>query len=317
LVKIADWPVRLERGHLLVDGAINGTTIGVMLDTGAQRSLILRSAAERLRLTRQEVRGYRIFGVGGETHVEAAAIDEFRVGELTRRNWRVIVAGERDFGEHVAAILGEDFFYQLDLEFDLAHHAVRLYQSRDCEGVSLAYWATGGASEVAIEPIFEAQPQVILTLQINGQPVQALLDSGAGASVLNKAEAARLGVTPDSPGVAARRSGGGLGGKNVDYWIGPFQSVAIGNETIRDTNIGFAELWRGAAPVPTGSRLPETAGWAPSMLLGADFLNSHRVLIAHSQRKMYFTYEGGPVFQTTGPRGGPPAAEDTKPITEK
>jgi hypothetical protein len=28
----------------------------------------------------------------------------------------------------------------------------------------------------------------------------------------------------------------------------------------------------------------------PSMLLGADFLRAHRVLVSHSQRKMYFTY---------------------------
>jgi tetratricopeptide (TPR) repeat protein len=33
------------------------------------------------------------------------------------------------------------------------------------------------------------------------------------------------------------------------------------------------------------------------MLLGADFLRAHRVLVAHSQGKMYFTYAGGPVFR--------------------
>jgi len=32
------------------------------------------------------------------------------------------------------------------------------------------------------------------------------------------------------------------------------------------------------------------------VLLGADFLRGHRVLIAHSQRKMYFTHAGGTVF---------------------
>ena len=32
------------------------------------------------------------------------------------------------------------------------------------------------------------------------------------------------------------------------------------------------------------------------MLIGADFLRAHRVLVSHSQRKMYFTYLGGPVF---------------------
>ena len=35
------------------------------------------------------------------------------------------------------------------------------------------------------------------------------------------------------------------------------------------------------------------------MLLGADFLRAHRLLVAHSQRKIYFTYAGGTVFQET------------------
>jgi hypothetical protein len=37
------------------------------------------------------------------------------------------------------------------------------------------------------------------------------------------------------------------------------------------------------------------------MLLGADFLRAHRVLVSHSQRKMYFTYLGSPVFAMPRP----------------
>jgi len=32
------------------------------------------------------------------------------------------------------------------------------------------------------------------------------------------------------------------------------------------------------------------------MLLGADFFQSHRIYVANSQRQMFFTYNGGPVF---------------------
>ena len=37
------------------------------------------------------------------------------------------------------------------------------------------------------------------------------------------------------------------------------------------------------------------------MLLGADFLLAHRVLVAHSQRRIYFTNAGGPMFQSSRP----------------
>ena len=37
------------------------------------------------------------------------------------------------------------------------------------------------------------------------------------------------------------------------------------------------------------------------MLLGADFFLSHRVYVANSQDKLYFTYNGGPPFDVTSP----------------
>ena len=316
MIQTADWPVRLERNHLIVDGAINGQKIGIMLDTGATRSLILRSATERLGLTRKVARGYRMFGVGGETHVESADVDEFKIGQFTRKNWRVLVAGERDFGPDVAFLLGDDFFHQVDVEIDLAHGAVRLFQPKDCDGVSLAYWGTDGAGEAEIERVDDAHPQIILTVQINGQPMRALLDSGAATSVLNKSDAARLGVTPETPGVVAVGSGTGLGPKAVDNWIGPFQSFVIGNEIIKDTTIRFADLLKDATYTSTDSRIPKHLVGQQPMLLGADFLHAHRVLVAHSQRKLYFTYAGGPVFQLTGPletRKDPHPEGSTKP----
>jgi hypothetical protein len=52
--------------------------------------------------------------------------------------------------------------------------------------------------------------------------------------------------------------------------------------------------------------------------LGADFLRSHRVLVAHSQRKMYFTYAGGPVFPLNRlhvPANESSTADNAKPAT--
>ena len=50
LVRIAEWPVRLHNNRVVVDGSINGQDLGVLLDTGAYRSALSRSAAQRLGL---------------------------------------------------------------------------------------------------------------------------------------------------------------------------------------------------------------------------------------------------------------------------
>jgi clan AA aspartic protease (TIGR02281 family) len=297
--RIAEWPVRIERNHLITDGAINGKRVGVLLDTGAMQTLILRSAAERLGLTRWGVAGARMYGIGGESAVNRTLVDEFRVGQFARTNLQMIVAGERDFGADV--LLGEDFFRQFDVEFDLAADSVRLYQPENCASTRLAYWAGADVGHVEFDPIHDGRPEIILTVEVNGQPIKALLDSGASGSILDKTEAARVGVAPDVPGVVAGPVRGGLGSSSIPSWIGPFKSFTIGNETIRDTEIVFADVFKGAAAKRIGSNIPVKAEGLPSMLLGYDFLRSHRVLIAHSQNRIYFTYNGGPVFARAPP----------------
>src|SRR2546426_7933927 len=75
----------------------------------------------------------RVFGVGGEEHAEVTQVDEFRIGQAVWKNWRVRVAGEGR-SDNIAVFLGDPFFEQVDVEFDLAHNAVRLYETKDCDG---------------------------------------------------------------------------------------------------------------------------------------------------------------------------------------
>jgi predicted aspartyl protease len=316
MVRLAEWPVQVKHNALIVEGAINGRKVGVMLDTGAGNTQILRSAAVQLGLTRQSVKGFRQFGVGGETDVDVTMVEEFKIGDATRRNWQMFVAGENDLGGDVGVILGDDFFHKVDVEFDLAHGFVRLYQPRDCEGVSLAYWTKERPSVVDIEPVDEGRPQIVLTVLVNGVKVRAMLDSGATISVLDKYEAAQAGLTPETPGVVQVAPAAGLGRKTVDSWIGPIHALTIGDEMIRDTTLHFADLYKDTTYTPGGSRIARKVDELQPMLLGADFLRSHRLLVAHSQRRIYFTYAGGPVFQTAAappPRSSAPPPFDSKP----
>lgn len=295
MTRLVEWPVRLERGHLMVDGAINGRKVGVMLDTGSD-TFLFRSATARLGLAARVARGRRIFGIGGETYVEETTVEDVRIGQLTRQNWPMLVAGERSFGDDVDLVLGEDFFEQADVEFDLPHGAVRLFRPEGCEGLALGYWAAQGSGQVDLEPAYDAGPRIVVPVRINGRPLHALLDSGAGISALDKPVAERLGITADSPGVLFEGVGGGLGAKGVDYWIARLQAFTIGDETISDTFVRFADLYKDARYTPMASHLSVRIQSTPDMLLGVDFLRAHRVLVAYSQRRMYFTYEGGPVF---------------------
>ncbi len=306
LAKIAEWPAHLENGQLIVDGTVNGSKVGIMLDTGTERTLILRRAVTRLGLPTHPLPDVKIVGAGGTTDVEAARIDEFKIGDGTRTDWWVIIMSGVDSGRDADFILGEDFFRAVDVEFDLAHNAVRLFRPKDCEATSLAYWAPNGAGQVDIARMSDAHPQILFTVQLNGLAMQAVLDSGAATSVVNMSDAARVGVTPKSPGVIAIASGQASGKDTIDSWVGPFSSFTIGDERIKDTTIRFADLWKDISVTDSGGRAGNPTEVNPAMLLGTDFLRAHRVLVAHSQRKIYFTYAGGPVFSIDNPIELPP-----------
>jgi hypothetical protein len=279
LAQIAEWPIRTSRNRLIVDGAVNGRKVGVLLDTGASRTMMLRSQALRLGLSPVELPRAWAEGVGGIAEVGAVTVREMMIGDATRTNWTMPVVADPDLGGDFAVVLGEDFFERVDVEFDLAHEVVRLYQAKGCGDAPLAYWAKDGATEVAFDTGYFRRPRIHLTVRLNGQPVKAILDSGAAYSLLDASIAARLGITPDTPGVRPAGSARGVGKETVQTWIAPVQSFGVGGETIRDTAIAFADTKSG------------------NLLLGVDFLRAHRMLVSHSQNKLHFSYVGGPVFQ--------------------
>ena len=109
LQKVVEWQVRSIGRHMAVDGAVNGQKIGIVLDTGAAVSVLFRAAARRLALDLKESTGERLFGVGGETKVEVAVIDEFKL-----EKWRCVACAcawpaRTDPGQGFDLLLGEDF----------------------------------------------------------------------------------------------------------------------------------------------------------------------------------------------------------------
>ena len=139
-------------------------------------------------------------------------------------------------------LLGYDFLEQIDVEFDLANSAVRLFQPQDCGDLPLAYWARGTLDVVKLE-VDNVKPAIRVPVKLNGKSLIAELDSGTSRSVLSRLAAAQLGVTADTPGTqAAAGKLNGLGAGEPDNLVGAFESFIIGGEIIRNADIAFADL---------------------------------------------------------------------------
>jgi predicted aspartyl protease len=294
--RVVEWPIRFVHGQIVFDGAINGKKVGIVIDTGMAASLILRSTAERLDLPRHEVRSGGIMLGLGETRVETAVVDEFKLGDAKTTSITFYVAGDRVFSEGEDVLLGQDFLRNFDVEFDLANRAVRLFAPKDCDHASLAYWTKETAGEVELDPFRGWPYRITFDVSINGRKTTAQLDSGASMSYMSRADAAAAGIGADTPGVVRAGWVSRIRSESTPLWTGTFRTFAIGNETIDNPKIHF------------GDSLERSINGAQPMLLGVDFLRSHRTLVSHSQHRMYFTYIGGPVFAPHPP----PAPEALK-----
>lgn len=191
----------------------------------------------------------------------------------------------------VVGFIGIDLLAKGDVELDLAHNRIAFFNTRNCGQLGLAYW--GGPIDTAPmllpeNPLFrhEFDPQVSL----NGHTVRAVLATAAPVSEVSADFAVEQGLTSGDPRVKA------ITGYAQPITAAKFDAFTIGGEKISNptlTVIPFADVV--SAPGLEGLKKVKVQH---AMLLGRDFLMSHRVLLATSQNTMYFSYNGGPVFQT-------------------
>jgi predicted aspartyl protease len=288
-MKVSDFEVSFTRNRPLIDGVINDEPVKMLFDTGSVQSLLWRAQAEKLGLRALGIDGMRMVGVGGTSKAALARIRELRFGGFKSKNIHVLVTGEgeRDFG----FLIGQDVFSRFEVEFDLGNRRISLFIADGCGDRPLAYWTREWleADLVRAPEQDVGKPQYTTRVKLNGVSVPAIFDTGAPTSAVTLQAARRAGVTPDTPGTVPLGQGGGLGEHQVDEWGAVFDSFELGGETIRNAKIRIADLFGHAR---------RQGYWVPEhMMLGADFFQAHRVLISARQRKVYFTHNGGPVFQ--------------------
>jgi clan AA aspartic protease (TIGR02281 family) len=262
--------------EITVDGQINGKPATMLADTGAYAILLTGTGAEALKLKRREAFEYAI-GVGGRSDMHEVYLDEFSIGGTRpAKGWARVV---EDMGEKPPydAIAGVPFLMQTDLEVALADKELRFFQASGCDDAFLAYW---DRNAVKIPYRRDGAPYPVFSIEINGNLMSAIIDTGATASAISAYAARKFGLATSKPDPKDLSYTTGAGTRRVPTWITHTQSIKIGGETILDADIQVID--RGESRV--------------DVILGTDFLRAHRVLFAISQQNIYLSYLGGDVF---------------------
>jgi len=289
-VPVAKLPITYtDASHrAIVTGAINGKPARMIVDTGAYRTSLFRAGAERLGLP-LDTTGKYSRGLGGASVNYIARVDDFSVGIAHSGKAPINVIGNasRMDGD---ALVGVDFLLQTDMELSLADNYLQFFRASGCGDTFLAYWDSN-AMEIPFSGKEERSNKPYVTVELNGVKLKAILDTGAPHSSVTRHAAELAGVRIDDPGVRKGGKTGGIGDERVDTWFATFDSFSIGPESMKRVELAVHE----DASV---GRLPV------DMLLGADFLRTHRILFAMSQDRLYMSYLGGDPFP---PRRAPKA----------
>ena len=273
----ATVPVGFVNGAILVTVVVNGIDGTFLLDTGASRSVVTREATRRLDIARDEWVGTAMRGVGGVERLPNADPrtltlggvklmrrtlthdTSFTVGTLPRTR-----AGERT----IDGLLGRDFLSVFDLSLDMKARTLTLFTVAGCAGRFLP-WTEPYAAIAAENPMESA---LVLPVTLDGVRLRALLDTGAGSSLLAAPGMVKVGLNEAGLAGDPRQEVSGLGPRSVSMHRHRFGALHVGGGVL-DPPI----FW--VAPV----RLNPIV----DMLLGADWLAGKRVWISFATKQVF------------------------------
>jgi predicted aspartyl protease len=256
--------IRLEKtdGICLVPVLLNGQLARLVLDTGAERSIITRAAATRLRLPFDPWVETTMRGAGGqlERHpnadIAAATIGGAILSQRALQRGLSLAVTEFDMGG-ADGLLGADV---------LRHFTLAL----DYPGGSMALRPPGWQPAAGAVALTQLWPDRLLApVTLNGQPLLALLDTGAGASLINARGMHRLGLTPaaiaSDPAAAISAIGGTL-----PAGVHRFIEFRLGALIVQQ-------------PAILAAYVPEPAF---DMTLGLDILGRQRLLLSWERQSL-------------------------------
>jgi predicted aspartyl protease len=277
---IGKLPLRYSGPSLEIttQGIINGTPAELLVDTGAFQTFLTHTGAER-RGIKKYATGRRTMGIGGTSPLYASIVNEFIVGPVRAGRSNMPVVGSMGYTPSFDSILGAPFLFQTDVEISLATKELTFFVPENCGGAYLGYWSES-VRDIPLRRHNQDHMNPHFLVRVNGNELEAMIDSGAAVSSITAHAAKRIGIKLDAPGVTRGTDLVGVGAYTASRWYVTVDSFQIGEETVKNAELAVEDSGLNDAHVT----------------LGADFLRAHRVLFAMSQTKLYFSYVGGEPF---------------------
>lgn len=285
LIREAEIPIEMHRNVLFVTAVIDGRSVKLLVDTGAERTLLTEQTVERLHLPRDHVHATRTYGIGNATAAWDALLPNgmvlggvhFPVDRVTVGNFGIANVG----GDAADGLLGADILLAFDTDLDLPEQQLTLYRARRACPDAAPPWHE---AYIGVAGATARRDRLMVPFVLDGVNGMAVLDTGAQLSSISRTMTERMGLAATALSADRTVTAHGAAPNEVAVPIHQFRELRVGPAVI-DT--------------PTLPVVPMTGGMGDA-LVGADFLQGRRAWLSFSTHRVFVTpLEHGPLIAVT------------------
>ena len=270
-VRLGETTVATLRNAPIVTLSANGVPVTLVIDTGAEGTILTPAAAQRIGAQRPQIEFQRqLHGLAGTLQTSEVELRSFTVGgvDIPWRRVRVAPVNVASvFSGPLDGVLGADSLSSFDVDLDIPGHRMALYEKQTCPGATPAWtepYARINAGRSSGDHLFFA-------VQLDGRRTGAFVDTGSQFTVLSTQAALALGVGATALARDRMATVRGAAAEQLAARVHRFSQLEIGTETIRNPEI-----------IVTDVRLSDA-----DLVLGIDFLRPRRIWFSYGSQQIF------------------------------
>jgi predicted aspartyl protease len=282
--------VQMERdssGVDVVPVGINGNELKFIFDTGGFTTSISKEAAEKLKL--RIIPGFEggLVNLAGGGATGTAKIDDYTIGRLRGKDLTFPIAPFK----HLDGIFSLNFMRPYDIDVDFGTDKLNFFSQEHCPG-GVLYWKAAAVDRV---PFKIEDGHIAIPVLVDGQKVNAIIDTGASDTVMSQATARKQYRLTFGDEATPLESKADADPKAPKIYSHTFKTLSFGAIDVNNPHVTiFEDVWKrdaGTAQYVGNRTITERdmVQLVPELIVGMNLLRKLHVYFAFGEGNMYIS----------------------------